>query len=446
MSGRVLIFPYYGTGAVASGQSDQNHCRSRPGTTRPSARHAWNRPVWDSGGNALSPNEYFRAANSGNTSYGVLDNIEMKHLACTGACTGSQHYVNCYNTCSDWTFSNLYLHAWQVALDGNCTLVSMGASSANDTLITSVIDGSDASPADVTCYASYPSLPTHILNNVIHDLANGIVGGNHTAPMDIGGNTIYNIFESNGGSHPNIIENTGDNSVRWHIYNNVLYNMMASGGVLIDVCGNTDLWNNEVYQGTSTSSQPPITIDTNCGNDSSASATVTNNTLQVTGGSVNVRVNLRNSSLGSLTVKNNHFINASGSTATNGSGAVCYNYSGCDPVGTYSESNSVDMTNSTATLDGYTSSQTYVYSPTASNSPTVGAGGNLTSLCSSFSSLCADTTYACTQQTVNGVVQAVCPARGSNSRPTSGAWDVGSYLFSSGGAPQPPTGLQATVE
>jgi hypothetical protein len=98
--------------------------------------------------------------------------------------------------------------------------------------------------------------------------------------------------------------------------------------------------------------------------------------------------------------------------------------------------------NSSPQFDQYSLSEAYVYSPLASTNSTVGAGTNLTSVWpSSFST--NDAGYACSEQTVNGVMQSVCPGRSTtNSRGTS--WDAGAYQFGSG--PNPPSGLAASVQ
>ncbi len=71
-----------------------------------------------------------------------------------------------------------------------------------------------------------------------------------------------------------------------------------------------------------------------------------------------------------------------------------------------------------ATSDGYTTSQTYVYSPTEAGSPTVGKGENLATKCSGeLFGLCTDTSYA--------------GARGTKPRTAvgKGNWDVGAYMW-----------------
>ncbi|HXX18197.1 MAG TPA: hypothetical protein VEJ46_02240 [Candidatus Acidoferrum sp.] len=112
----------------------------------------------------------------------------------------------------------------------------------------------------------------------------------------------------------------------------------------------------------------------------------------------------------------------------------------------------ITQSQSAANGQGYAYTQPYEFSPTSSSGATVGAGVNETSLCNSIpdpnaATACKmDTTYAVTYNATNHT--AVCCSRTPNARPASGPWDVGAYEFSavSVSAPQPPSGLTATVE
>jgi hypothetical protein len=110
--------------------------------------------------------------------------------------------------------------------------------------------------------------------------------------------------------------------------------------------------------------------------------------------------------------------------------------------------NNVVESQTTAAQQGYSNTQTFVYSPTSATSPTVGTGQNLTSSYWPAGYAANDTTYACSQQTVSGVVQSVCPAHTPNARPASGPWNVGAFQFptsTSTAAPAPPTGVTAVA-
>ena len=120
----------------------------------------------------------------------------------------------------------------------------------------------------------------------------------------------------------------------------------------------------------------------------------------------------------SFVVQNNHCIN-DGATIVSGS----------IPGSTIDHN--VGMTNANATSQGYTTAETYVFSPTLVTNSTVGAGTNLSANCSGqLSSLCSDTVYTVSEQTVNGVVTAVASSRATVARPST--WDVGAYQYGAG--------------
>ena len=393
----------------------------------------WNRPIFNNASHtAYSPNALFNAASGGATSWIVFDNVELKGLACTGACSGLQVAIWCYNSCSNSTFSNNYLHAWNIATDGNCMLFGLGASSVSDTFTQNIIDGSDAtgaSPAGATCYAIYTDLPDVISNNVIHDLANGIVGASGASGSTvISGNLIYNIKESNAGSHPNAIEFVGGGT--YYVYSNVIHDSLGESLMF----GNTRevdyVWNNLWYNILGNTPEGPQDS-----NETGITSSFWNNTIVLSSAGTCIQYSGQpGGSFNSITIENNHCI-STGSVASS-------SFSGTSPI----LNNNVLMSPATAASQGYTSSETYAYSPTASTSGTVGKGKTICGLektCTgSFAALASDTNYACSQQTVNGVVQAVCPARPVVARQGG----VGAYEYASGGsAPTAPTGLTAVV-
>jgi hypothetical protein len=140
--------------------------------------------------------------------------------------------------------------------------------------------------------------------------------------------------------------------------------------------------------------------------------------------------------------QNNHCIGNSGFTNENHSLMV--------PTGTDVESDNLAQTAAVANAQGYTGGQTYVYSPTAAYpaNSTVGQGVNLANSMSSWvpTATTNDTAYACTEQTVSGVVESVCPARATIVR--AATWDIGAYQWSSSeaGTITPPAGLIATAQ
>jgi hypothetical protein len=116
----------------------------------------------------------------------------------------------------------------------------------------------------------------------------------------------------------------------------------------------------------------------------------------------------------------------------------------------------LSQSESTANGQGYTSTETYPYSPistcTAAACSTVQAGTNLTtSVCSTLSSINPSAYNACLQSTSVGVAYnstnhtVTSPNLTPNSRPPSGHWDIGAYYASSSQAPPPPTNLVGTA-
>jgi len=360
----------------------------------------------------------------------TLDNIEMKRM---NGCTN----IILYNAATNYVFSNLYIHAWYLVTDDNSGVVK---AQAGNTFTTGIIDGSDSTPTPgVTCNYFY-STPPNVLNSVLHDMPNGIVGYagglSGVSTVTWAGNNIYNINASNGGSHGNAIETVGGGT--YYIYNNQIHHMGSCPGcesMFIGNSGETDyVFNNIVWDlGASGSSAQTPSV----GGESGGKMYYWNNTIVSSDTQSCVNNGGQGAVSGDVTVQNTHCIQAS----SGGS------------VSDFTSSTSLTQTsaqadaNSSPHFDQYTALQTNAYSPVATTNSTIGVGTNLTSNCTGLLiSLCSDASYY-TQQTVNGVVQAVL-ARASVARPSSGAWNLGAYHFSgsTAQAPQPPTNLLAAVQ
>jgi hypothetical protein len=133
-------------------------------------------------------------------------------------------------------------------------------------------------------------------------------------------------------------------------------------------------------------------------------------------------------------VQNNHFITQ---FASSGIGAVV--------SGSPTFSTNLTMLPATATSDGYTTVQQYVYSPTSSGSPTVGVGTSVATICGGITQIAAqtaclsDTPYAVGYNTTGHVV--IIPDRTPVARPSTP--DIGAYQFV-GGSPAPAVTLAPT--
>jgi len=210
---------------------------------------------------------------------------------------------------------------------------------------------------------------------------------------------IYNNLVTNTAGNAtccSIYPNPGDSgatsSVTYWIFNNVVYGSQVQFGNDVDPYNMPSGLNTTIHDW--------------------------NNTYVATfGGAECVRVTPRSTPpITNMDVQNLHCISPNNTTPVDFGGMVT------NP----STNNIVGQTVGTATTQGYVSGNNYA--PTGATSATVGAGVNLTAQCS-------------------GILAALCIGLDGNPRPSSGAWDVGAYEYTSGqGLPAAPTGLAAIVQ
>jgi len=230
---------------------------------------------------------------------------------------------------------------------------------------------------------------------------------NNTAPSP---DYIYNnVFRHGSGAGSNVTLWDGSISDTDWVFNNVMYDTTL--GNVLDPNGGGGAWqcfNNTIESG----------IDPTPGTSPLGSVT----------GTV------------ALHLTNNHFITSNSVCASNcGQTTETTDYKQSAPGNGYTISNS--------------------FAPTASNSPTVGTGTNMISTCNSIgtaTTFATNAKAACLKSTSFAVAynssnhSVSWPALATVARPTSGAWDVGAYQFSSSQTqaprPQPPALLQATVQ
>jgi hypothetical protein len=274
----------------------------------------------------------------------------------------------------------------------------------------------------------------NVKNNVIHDLANGVVGyaKNNPGPVEISGNLIYNIRESNAGSHPNAIEIVGGGTT-YYIHDNVLHDNLGES-LMFGNSGETDyIWNNVIYNVLGNMPEAPQVPG-----QTGMQFKVWNNTIVPGSGQQCFNWNSGDGgTFNSVTIQNNYCI----TTATTAANSTWNNIAA-------TLTNNVVQTPAAAAAQGFTSSESYAYSPTSASSSIVGAGTNLSSILSGLlASLTSDTTYACALNATNHV--ATCPARSVVSRPSIGVWDAGAYQHSTSqvqASVQSPTNLAAAVQ
>jgi hypothetical protein len=411
---------------------------------------AWNRPVFNAGGTAIQPPE----CTGGNQNKFLIFNgatyVTVNSIEMTGFYWNSDQYNSCWSTAafvtannSDYiTLNNFYIHNWSVgssATDGD-HLIAVGSSSPwcdNCLLTNSVIDGSASNKN------SGVGVQWSTTNTVIHNVTNAFKPITHGVWAN---NNVYAVNLSfDGESHPNCFESTGSLSSNhdFYIYNNRIHDNYVCEGLQVGNPNEIDyVWNNIWYNNTSVGANGPQVPQS----ETPDSFYFWNNT--VVGWTSCVQSAGHGFSwTGSFVAENNLCIDLAGATIL-----------GSPSASTTTINNNIGISAAVALTQGLTNTETYVYAPVSSNCNGItssclnGAGANLTSLATGLlTALQQDTTYGCVQGTVSGVVQAVCNQRTAVTRPTSGAWDVGAYQYSSSTstsptAPNPPTGLTAIVQ
>lgn len=415
---------------------------------------AWNRPVFDAhtSSSSSTPTQMGGSTSgcisgNGNTfvvvnaSYITINYLELRNFYYANDAENSCYGGNAFfqlNSADYVTVSNGYEHGW-----------SMGAYSANSVNDTDTFVFISGSPACPHCLLTH-----NVANNCATTSGSGTLPGgslsfpnvkysvfkciaNNYKPMyagEFGWNEITLAGESPDPTiHPNCIETLAaqGNGGVYYIHDNRIHDNYVCEELQIGNPGETDyVWNNMWYHPLAVGANGPQVPQS----ETPVSMHFWNNTIVDWGDCINDAAHGYSWS-GAFASQNNLCINSSGS-----------NSSGSPTGSSVTISNNIGLTDTVASTDGYASSEALVFSPISNSSPTVSAGVNLTGQWpSGFSTL--DASLACTQQTVNTVVQVVCSGT-QNPRPANGPWDAGAYQFTAGAAsqPNPPTGLKATVQ
>jgi hypothetical protein len=410
-----------------------------------------------------------------NIPWTYLDNLEFTGMCVQppgGSANSTSVYVGGFNTGTAGYgisfYYNLYIHGWTVtsslvsAGDYGCTALG-GGNQGLQAIVGLVVDGSDSDPAHCS-WGIYPSW-YHMKDSMIRYTTDGVGQWCHDihdnifefiVPIVPSGHT--NILEcnaDNSGNAPspgipqntpnvvynNIVRHSNSNVMLWfcpdvvpeYWFNNLMYDSVGEGwsyaGPPTYGCPNTGgqyMFNNTFVDGNLGGWNQPCYMDGYVGH----------------GGQY-------------LTVYNEHLINTSFDTGT----------TSCTGA---SSSTNVAMSDAAANSQGYTTGSpgTYVSNtcanegttpcaPTASTNSTVATGANYQSYCTVLASYSSEyaigteaatacqygTTDACSYNATTHTMN--CPAQTAVARPSTGAWDAGSYQYAST-RPQPPTNLQAT--
>lgn len=431
---------------------------------------AWARPIL-TGDNPLpaagnvtaSASCSFQAGNNndmvsfGAVTYVAFDNFEQTGMcqSSTGQPSGKDQYLSsgCFgqHNCPVQWWTRNYQHGWSGTCvggggcnsNGNLQLVAGGSPH----IWFHVIDGSDSYVYTVLVDGA---------GSGIYDIAYSVI--RYAAEML--GNDCHifhdNLIEHWGSTvHPNLFECTGERTGTNAVYNNVWRHICSDSnfcpvGGLVGIWPEPDTSTTDYYFnniGYDEVSVEFFNIGTN--GQTQGPVIAFNNTFEYNTLSGTPIFSCTANSTAPFTSANNHFI-YDGASA----------YSNC--AGFFQSGSAITdrlMTHAAATAAGYTASEGFAYSPTSSNSPTVGTGTNRSVYCSALStaaisdstlsdaaSACQnDTRYACLYNVSNHSNS--CPSRTANARPATAAWDQGAYQGTStqSSAPNPPTGLTVKV-
>jgi hypothetical protein len=405
----------------------------------------WNRPVFDAGSAIIRPPECtnnnafwtFGTVNWVNVNWIELVNYRWTSPQANGSCFSNEYMVYAPEASTHIHLSNWYVHKWTIpstADDIDHAFMEGCETCSVDYMVANNVDGTQYTGLGMQ-WPTQHSVLAYVANALKPNMS-GEFSYNDISHVD---NYIANV-------HSNCIESIPPIRGSGHLYihDNRVHDNGSCEGLQVGNPGESDyVWNNIWYNNTSVGANGPQIPQ----NDNNAVAFYYFNNTNADSDTVCVRTDSPGKFWSSAFVMvNNHCITNGSPTGTSQSqGMLNQTISGSSTI---LFGNNVVESATTASGQGYTNSQTFVYSPTSATAPTVGTGQNLTSSYWPAGYAANDTTYACSQQTVSGVVQSVCPAHAPNARPTSGAWNVGAYQFgtsSSSTTPAPPTGINAVA-
>lgn len=380
------------------------------------AGSSFTKPIWDGQNSPITGTKKSFFVSSDD--YNTLHDIEMTNYYARNCSFGGCAMVYWVGV-SKQIADDIYVHNFNVrdeVSDTNAIIFQSATYQRDDnSLINSKIEG------DPQSYMEVSRAVNTVKNNVMHDVI-GMVFPNGTG--EISSNLMYNCgypsFPAGGKSHhADVIQVNPPNysstpEQTFLIHDNVIYDTGvedANGNecetMLIGNPGeNYFIWNNIIYS--SHGNEIGLLQDSSSGGPAK-SINIFNNTI--VGGRDFSGPCIR-SGAGTQTIKiqNNHCITDS---------SFLYEVSAANLV----VQNNLTQTVAQATSSGFTPNSTNAYSPSSANASTIGAGANLTSLCSGgLSGLCSSTNYAGTLSQAQ--------------RPTTGAWDIGAYQYSNPGNSQ----------
>jgi hypothetical protein len=378
---------------------------------------SWCRPIFN-GNSAMTQNMF----NIGNLNWNIFDNIESTGM--TSTVNGCQ-MVNSTNT----RCTQLYFHGWSHGAGGNSAGFFAQCGTA-DMVDHNVVDGSDSTKN--TGNGVYAGCAGTIQYNYFSYLVSGVL-----ANVDLFRfNTILNSVQSVDGDHCNGMFVFGPVSSNGPtVDDNVVGNMICSGGVNFWLNGLsngssswvTNAWNNIILASAASGNI------FNIGGHPTQGNTGTYNIYNTTVVALNVGACVGNGESAPRSTTNYANMHCIGTTQIcQSTGTTCNNGGG-----------NIQQSVAEANSQGYTATETLVYSPVSSSGASVAAGTNVTSACTGqVANPCNAITYPNYDiKTHTTGVTTASPA--GNPRGTT--WQIGAYQFANSVTPQPPTNVTATV-
>jgi peptidoglycan hydrolase-like protein with peptidoglycan-binding domain len=385
--------------------------------------------------------------------YITFDNFEL-----TGLCESdandvkSDKFIN-YNSATGIVFANLYIHGWThlpFNVNGDCDQVggspgatsvclnisffagSAGPPAVGETIAKTVVDGSDSDPAGAGLF--FPGF-YNTYDNVFRYVGQGVYRDLHV----FHDNLLEHWYQpGDNAAHGNLMESDGEYPSTDAIYNNLFRNICTDSNAcpsgIVGILPQTPIgqkeyvFNNVAYSDINIEGPMGMGGPVNLG-----TLVYFNNTLEHPGSGSLFSCYGSDPPTVPWTSANDNLISDTANPYT----INCTNQELALPL-----TDSV-MTNAVATTDGYTTAESFAYSPASANSQTVGVGTNEEGFCNTMlgsgdplvqaaGTACkSDTTYGVGYNAANHTV--IFPARTPIARPTSGAWDVGAYQYSSSG-------------
>lgn len=405
---------------------------------------SWCRPIFNAGLANVSNGALFQLASS--PCYVIVDDWEITGMLNSGDVFEGNELPGSFRV------TQMYFHGWGHGSTGNNNVgfVHDGPTGMMDH---NILDGSDSSQNTFNgVFQDWSQVQYNYFNYLVSSIL-----GNIDVAHD---NMVYNTVTSADGDHCNgfNVEATLT-GLTLFMYNNVIANgdTLCGGGVPFWMNSNTGtLPNNVGYMFGNIEydlSSYPYAIG-NHPSGNYGTYYIFNNTIDCTVGG-GCTGSPPSGPYWNQYENNNHTIGGSVfACPTGGTCGICNN-------GTGTGCTDLVQTESAASAQGYTSAETYPYSPisscTKATCSTLQSGTNYQSWCTTLAGLSGvgaaaagsacqySGSVGCAYNTTSHTLS--CPNDAENARPSTGAWDIGAYQFSQQGPPpDPPSGLQATVE